>query len=556
MRRLPFLLALALSIALCFGFWWAAARPTALPDMAKGRFDCLSYTPTVGDGSPLDPDYRVGIDRIAADMALLKTVTNCVRIYSSLGSQADVVKVAAAAGIDVLLGIWISGDETVTKNEIAGALALVKDNPGNIRLLVVGNEVMLRREMSGQRLAALIEEVKAKSGLPVAYADIPEFWKRNPILADAVDVMMVHILPHWDDPTPVSIDAVQDHVRTILADVRGRFAGKRLAVGEIGWPSAGRTRGNARPSIVNEARFLREFDRTAHAEGVEFVNVIEAVDQPWKRHPEGTVGGYWGIFDKDRQPKFPLSGPVTEWPDLPFRLVLSGVVAALSLGAGLLTRRRPSPAGWLTLAVLGAVLGCTLAWQVRDITLIALGWRETLLFWLAPLLSVGAAGAFAAAMLDRAGPWAQSAPERLIDAARWLRRPRRAEWTPGLALGLLQATTGLWGAIDALLLAIDGRHRDFPISFLWLPALLWTLRYVLQRFGSGTSDPTDRREEGWLAGALVLGGLFSLDVPGNIEATAWAVVCLGLAFPWLGALGTELRRLWRVVVQAKQDQHG
>jgi glucan 1,3-beta-glucosidase len=32
---------------------------------------------------------------------------------------------------------------------------------------------------------------------------------------------------------------------------------------------------------------------------------VEAFDQPWKRLLEGTVGGYWGVYDdKRREPKF------------------------------------------------------------------------------------------------------------------------------------------------------------------------------------------------------------------------------------------------------------
>ena len=33
--------------------------------------------------------------------------------------------------------------------------------------------------------------------------------------------------------------------------------------------------------------------------------VIEAIDQPWKSYDlEGKAGGYWGVWDADRQPKF------------------------------------------------------------------------------------------------------------------------------------------------------------------------------------------------------------------------------------------------------------
>ena len=43
--------------------------------------------------------------------------------------------------------------------------------------------------------------------------------------------------------------------------------------------------------------------------------MIEAFDQPWKRRLEGTVGGYWGLFDgATRQAKFDWGKPVSNHP--------------------------------------------------------------------------------------------------------------------------------------------------------------------------------------------------------------------------------------------------
>ena len=43
--------------------------------------------------------------------------------------------------------------------------------------------------------------------------------------------------------------------------------------------------------------------------------VIEAFDQPWKSHDlEGMAGGYWGLWDADRQLKFDWTGPIVAFP--------------------------------------------------------------------------------------------------------------------------------------------------------------------------------------------------------------------------------------------------
>ena len=59
----------------------------------------------------------------------------------------------AHKGMQVYLGIWISANAEDNAKEIAAALALAKAHPKAVRALVVGNEVMLRREMTGEQLA-------------------------------------------------------------------------------------------------------------------------------------------------------------------------------------------------------------------------------------------------------------------------------------------------------------------------------------------------------------------------------------------------------------------
>ena len=123
-------------------------------------------------------------------------------------------------------------------------------------------------------------------------------------------------------------DAVA-HVREVRDKLKAAFPGKEILIGEVGWPSQGRMREGALPSPVNQARFLSGVVEAAKA-GAWKVNLIEAFDQPWKRALEGTVGGYWGVYDDARlEPKFHFGEPVSNHPD--WRLK-----AALGIGAALL----------------------------------------------------------------------------------------------------------------------------------------------------------------------------------------------------------------------------
>ena len=60
---------------------------------------------------------------------------------------------------------------------------------------MVGNEVLLRGEMTQSDLAATIRSVKAQVPVPVTYADVWEFWLRYREIYDAVDFVTIHILP-------------------------------------------------------------------------------------------------------------------------------------------------------------------------------------------------------------------------------------------------------------------------------------------------------------------------------------------------------------------------
>ena len=65
--------------------------------------------------------------------------------------------------------------------------------------------------------------------------------------------------------------------------------------------------------------------------------VVEAIDQPWKSYDlEGKAGGYWGLWNADRQQKFEWTGPIQTFPQW-------WVYAAWSLAAG------AAADGWLFL---------------------------------------------------------------------------------------------------------------------------------------------------------------------------------------------------------------
>ena len=66
---------------------------------------------------------------------------------------------------------------------------------------------------------------------------------------------------------------------------------------------------------------------------------MEAFDQPWKSVTEGAVGAYWGVFDVNRQPKFPLTSPIVEIPEWRTLAAISVAIAVITFALLLIDSR-------------------------------------------------------------------------------------------------------------------------------------------------------------------------------------------------------------------------
>jgi hypothetical protein len=161
----PLLLAaFALAAALALGSWWVLGRPVAPPEAPPGRLDCVSYSP------PTDrPLARVGVSRaeIERDLGLLAERFRCVRVYSVSDGLGEVPAVARRLGLKVLLGFWIGRDPVHNQKEITAGLAIANRYRDVVEAVIVGNEVLLRRELTAAQLAGLIRQVNEATDLPV-----------------------------------------------------------------------------------------------------------------------------------------------------------------------------------------------------------------------------------------------------------------------------------------------------------------------------------------------------------------------------------------------------
>ncbi len=314
-------------------FWYFLGKPAKLKASYhfSDKLQSVSYAPFKYGESPADLNNGLKIpeERIDKDLELLSTKFNGIRIYSVTGLES-IPKYARKHGLKVLLGAWVCGDEKVTQKELRTVVRLAREYPDVIEAVVVGNEVLLRREMSGQKLGSYISWVKEQ--LPdtkVTYADVWEFWLKNQELSSLVDFVTIHILPYWED-YPVAVDNALEHIKNTHGEVASILKDKKLLIGETGWPSEGRMREASLPSPISQAEFIRGFLSIANEQGWNY-NIIEAFDQSWKRASEGAVGGYWGIYDENSNDKNIIDGDISEFPNYGQLFVISTVLFMLSL---------------------------------------------------------------------------------------------------------------------------------------------------------------------------------------------------------------------------------
>ncbi|WP_338824823.1 beta-(1-6) glucans synthase [Bradyrhizobium septentrionale] len=511
---------LLISLAVIAAVWWWLATPITLvraPIDPAAKLQCVSYTPFRGAQTPLDPTTQIPVEQIEQDLADLAKVTDCVRTYSIENGLDQVPGVAAKVGLKVMQGIWLGSNRFKNLQQIAIAVRLSKEYPGVVTALIVGNEVLLRGEMTAADLAGNIRAVKAAAGnVPVTYADVWEYWLKNREIYEAVDFVTIHILPYWED-VPIKAKYAAVHVDDIRKRMAVTFPGKEILIGETGWPSTGRMREGALPSRTNQARVVSEILDLAKREGFR-VNLIEAYDQPWKRRLEGTVGGYWGLFDSiKRQVKYPPGVAISNYPA--WKLQMAGGMAlsvATFLVAWLTLRRRPwtpRPSAWFAVAISATTAGTLLGIAGDKMYYESYGaggwlhWGVLLAAAIAsPLLTAHAliAGRSLPTFLELVGP-----------------RDYRGKGAIGALLAIVLAVTTVIAAETALGFTFDPRYRDFPYASLTMAVVPFALLTMLNRPKEGVRPIA----ESVFAGLLAIAAGYMIFNEGTINwQSVWTCV--------------------------------
>ncbi len=364
LKRLPggsFRIALALTLVVgASALFWASRDYGVIAPDWDGQVRGIAYS--ASHLFTQDQAEHVTPERIDKDMAELATITSHIRTYTVSHGMERVPEIARRYDMTVSLGIWIGPDLEANRQEIDTAVKVALANRRTVDRVFVGNESILRGDVTPDQLNAYIREVRAAlpNRIKVSTAEPWSTWLLNPDLGRYVDFVAIHLLPYWEQVDVRGALVFDQHA---FEHIRDEFPDKPIVIGETGWPSEGRTRGNAEASLANQAYYIRNFVQMAQQKGYDYY-LMEAYDQPWKNANEGAVGAYWGMFGALGTAKYPFSGLLRSFPAWR-TYALGASVLTLFLGLLILSRMpRVRQPGYLVMGGLVALISTGLLFLI------------------------------------------------------------------------------------------------------------------------------------------------------------------------------------------------
>ncbi|OLL22544.1 Glucan 1,3-beta-glucosidase [Neolecta irregularis DAH-3] len=263
------------------------------------------------------------------DFAALKPYTNTVRIYSlsDCNTLQNILPALKTSEFKILLGIWPTDDSHFAAEIAAMKKYLPMYGVNNIIGITIGSEVLYRKDLTVDALAARINTVKSSlaalgfGGVKIGTADS---W--NILITDAVrpvievsDLLLVNAFSYWQGEAPADMahsfvdvsDIAQS--KTFIESVKGNSTGFDFYVGETGWPSEGAAFQSATCNLSIAASYWQTAICGIRKWGIN-VFVFEAFDEPGKPSATSDTGvqvegveGHWGVFTVDRKAKYNLT---------------------------------------------------------------------------------------------------------------------------------------------------------------------------------------------------------------------------------------------------------
>jgi len=240
--------------------------------------------------------------QIRRRMAIIMPHTKWIRSFSCTEGNELIPRFAREQGLKTMAGAWISSDKERNEREIKALAALAEE--GMVDIATVGNEVLLRNELSTQEVIEYLRKVRAliPKAVPVGYVDAYYHFLDKPALVDACEVILINCYPFWEG---ANNDHALHYLQHMYELTQGVANGKKVIISETGWPSDGQSVLEASPSAENAMKYFINAQQWTRDENIELF-YFSSFDESWKVRHEGEAGTRWGLWDKNENQKFSL----------------------------------------------------------------------------------------------------------------------------------------------------------------------------------------------------------------------------------------------------------
>jgi exo-beta-1,3-glucanase (GH17 family) len=256
----------------------------------------ISYSPYM-DGQ--EPGMEISEQQIQARLEIIKPYTRWIRTFSCIEGNQETPRIAHENGLKTMVGVSLGED--LEKNEVEFENGIQVAKAGHADILAIGNEVLLRGDLSEDKLIGYINRARqAVPGIPVSYVDAYFLFENHPRVTEACDVLLVNCYPFWES---CSAEYSLIYMKEMYRRAVQAGNGKRVIISETGWPNIGTAFGSAVPSDDNALTYFINTYQWAMQDDIE-IFYFSSFDESWKVGDEGDVGAYWGLWDKDGNLKY------------------------------------------------------------------------------------------------------------------------------------------------------------------------------------------------------------------------------------------------------------
>lgn len=273
-----------------------AVRVALFKETLHNKVHGISFSPYM-DGQ--SHGTEISKQQIRSRLDIISPYTNWIRTFSCIEGNQHTPGIAHENGLKTMVGVGLTDDHERNEIEFENALEIARS--GHADILAIGNEVLLRNDMSEAALLEYIQRAKAVvPDVPVGYVDAYFLFEEYPRITEACDVILINCYPFWEHcPAEYALFFTKEMYHRSLKIA----AGKKVIISETGWPNIGAPYGAAVPSPDNALNYFIDCYQWANDEGIDII-YFSSFDELWKVDDEGDVGAYWGLWDKDGKLKY------------------------------------------------------------------------------------------------------------------------------------------------------------------------------------------------------------------------------------------------------------